>query len=277
MISVDLNFVGRSYFASPAPGDHLFLAVKGDKASDLIDTFSSLSVRGSHVSNAVQAHVDRCAATKRRNGFYKVDAKGKVYSAPLPASSQMARGLSALVANSQSNLVSVREVLPPHPAAISGDKNRCAFGMFAFRDLPPCVPIVLYDDGATVTLDGEDLDQTTAAAALRDYELEQRLGDKTVIFNGNPLISAATRINDVKGTKDEANCTLLAFLHVCASAPPRIMIAVVTLERTVHRGTQLQADYCGNYWVQRASHMRERNAELSSFESKIMGWLHDIK
>jgi hypothetical protein len=236
----------------------------------------------------VVEHVAACGAAvamrqlghkKPRPGdFFPVNSEGRV-GAPYGPKGRMATALAALVASGRdSEGVEVREVLPPHPAA-SPERlvnGRCAFGLFASRDLPWGVPFALYDAGAIVTADGEedaDCDRyPESVVVMRDYELVHQLNGKDIVFDGNPLTAAASRLNDASGTKARPNTSMQGVLHVPPGGAARLIVAAVTVA-PVKRRSQLLLDYCGNYWDQRSAHMHKRKAAESSLMPSIREFL----
>ena len=275
---------GASYVVALLPGDHVHLAVRSATVPGLVAAMAALGSKDRRDAPEVVDHVAACGAAvairqfryrKPRPGeFFPVDGAGRV-GAPYAPKGPMATALAALVASGRDrDGVEVQEVLPPHPAAapdrlVSG---RCAFGLFASRDLPGGAPVALYDAGAIVTADGvanADCDRFPEdVVVLRDFEFEQPLHGSVVVFDGNPLVAAAARLNDASGTDSLPNTYMQGVLHVPPGGAPRLMVAAVTVEPVMRR-SQLLLNYCGNYWDQRAGHMHKREAAESSLRLRL--------
>ena len=215
-----------------------------------------ISRLGRSITPEAQAYIDEFLAEQNHPGtpcLLMIDGAGD----RITGNKRMAL-LARLQMPDDSIDVTVRRVHSGHPAA--GWWTSGAQGLFAARNLPKGAIVALYCRDSHTRVVPEDHLVPAHESVLSDYEVGVRVGNQFLVLDCNPLVTAASRVNDFRGCAMKANCHFESFLVVGDDGAPARLVVALVASVDVFEGKELLVDYGEAYWAHRANN----------------GWLHRL-
>jgi hypothetical protein len=283
--------LARCYCRAVTPGKHpdVYLAVQAPTVRLLQAALASLSRPGEFITPAAENHIAASVAvgSPRQPGFYPVLRNGSV--SPTMVAAEMASLLRQLIERPDDTCDVLIQELPRDHFAAPRSKHHRAFGGYAARDLPAGHPFAWYNRHGIVRL-CQDNPTSEDVAPLRDYEYEQVLrrsaskdgavppSDRKVIFECNPLLNAAARINHCNGCHrngsgggDTDGMKTFMLINANAALPPRLVVALFTLHQ-VARGSEVQTNYGGNFFVRKKRECEAAHNRMLASLKAVSEW-----